>query len=158
MAGLMEGLAVAAPAAKGPPRIYLSREHMIPRPLVNEAEVRGRFEAQGFATIHPERLSLEALHRLLSQAEHVAGAYGSAFLNLAFCERKPACLVCAPAYYAGFLREVTLWLGGMGAPFGLLLGEDDGQPPRHDGPWSVDLVRLEAAISRFLQSPAAAHR
>jgi capsular polysaccharide biosynthesis protein len=158
MAGLMAALDVAASEAKGPSRLYLSREHMVPRPLINEAEVRARFEAHGFHTIHPERLSLAALHALLSGADHVAGPYGSAFLNLAFCARKPACLVCAPAYYLGFQREVTLWLGAMGAPFGLFLGENDGQPPRRDGPWSVDLVRLEAAISRFLQSPPAAPR
>ena len=158
MPGLLGALAVAAPAASGPRRIYLSREHANARPMANEAEVRSRFEAHGFEAIYPERLSIEELHGRLSHAEHVAGPYGSAFLNLAFCTSPPACLVCAPPYYLGYLREVTMWLGSIGAPFGLLLGEDDGQPSRRDGPWSMDLARLEHAIGRFLGSPTAAPR
>lgn len=155
MAGHLQGLAIrpAAATAEGPRRIYLSRETMTARPLVNEAEVRARFEALGFVSIRPEALSLEALHALLSGASHVAGGYGSAWLNLAFCERRPVSLVCMPDYYDGFFREVSLWMGAMEAPFGLLLGENDGKGDYRqlmDGPWSIDLERLDIAIDRFL--------
>lgn len=151
-AGLLQGLEVDAPAhASGPQRLYLSRENMKPRPLVNEREVRACFEAKGFVTVYPEQLALEELHALLSSARHVAGPYGSAFLNLAFCRRKPTCLVCAPAYYDGFLREITLWLGSMGAPFGLLLGEAGDAGPLREAPWTLDLGRLEGAIERVLE-------
>ncbi len=143
----------AVSGGEGPQRLYLSREAMAPRPLVNEAEVRARFEARGFVTVRPEELSLETLCSLLSGASHVAGGYGSAWLNLAFCERKPACMVLAPDYYEGFLREVSMWLGGMAAPFGLLLGSHDGDLDAGDllyATWRLELDRLEAAIDRFL--------
>jgi len=151
--GLLRGLEVdAPPRTGGPQRIYLSRENMKARPLTNEAEVRARFEERGFVTVQPERLALEELHALLSSASHVAGPYGSAFLNLAFCREKPTCLVCAPAYYEGFLREITLWLGSMDAPFGLVLGEPGEAGPLRKAPWTLDLGRLEVAIERVLDA------
>jgi capsular polysaccharide biosynthesis protein len=122
------------------------------RPLVDEALVRARFEARGFTAVHPERLSLDALRSLLAGASHVAGGYGSAWLNLAFCQRKPACMVLAPDYYGGYLREVSMWLGGMAAPFGLLLGQHEDPTARRlrDATWRLDPEMLEAAIDRFL--------
>lgn len=155
MAAHLDGLMVK-PARRpvgGPKRLYLSREHMPIRSLANEAEVRARFEARGFVAIHPERLSLEEVHGLLGGASHVAGGYGSAWLNLAFCEMRPACLVCAPAYYDGYLREISLWLGALDVRFGLLLGEHEPatKPGKlRDEPWRIDRGRLDEAIDRFL--------
>ena len=92
------------------------------------------------------------MHELLGAAQFVAGPYGSAFLNLAFCPARPSCLVLAPPYYRGFMREATLWLNAMNAPFGLFVGDGGPSAAGRGDPWMVDVEQLESAIDCLLDS------
>ena len=130
-------------------RLYLSREGISPRRLVNEAEIRAAFERRGFRAIRPERLSFERAQALFSQAEMIGGAYGSAFLNLAAYGSRPrGVLALMPPASAGFLDEIALWLGASGNRFGYLCGEP--ADPVHDC-WSLPVERVEAALDELLQ-------
>jgi hypothetical protein len=121
--------------------------------------VRQVFEQRGFEAVYPERLSLAELQVLLAGARCVAGPYGSAWLNLALARNRPACLVCAPPFYEGYLKEVTLWLGAAGLDFGLLLGEraPGGPAPAgpNEAPWMLPLERLGPSIDALLDHAAA---
>ena len=148
------GMGVVHPAGPRRTLVYLSRENVEARRLANEPEVRALFERRGFTIVHPDRTPFDALQAILGQAACVAGPYGSAFLNLAFGADKPSCLVLAPHYYQGYLGEAALWLGGMGAPFALLLGEGlegvDYINKAIDRPWRIDPALIDGAIDRVL--------
>ena len=156
MARQFEGMAVTPAHRPRRGLVYLSRENVEARRLANEAEVRARFEQRGFVTVHPDRTPFAEMQAILAEAACVAGPYGSAFLNLAFQWDKPPSLVLAPHYYQGYLRETSLWLGGMGAPFGLLLGEGiEGvaySDRAIDAPWRLDPALIDGAIDRMLDS------
>ncbi len=132
-------------------RLYLSREGVARRKLINEPEIRAVFERRGFRTIRPERLSFEQAQSLFSQAEMIGGAYGSAFLNLAaHGARTRGALVFMPPATHGFLDELALWIGASGNRFGYLFGEPAGAS---DDAWSLPVETVEAALDELLQAP-----
>jgi tetratricopeptide (TPR) repeat protein len=127
-------------------RLYLTREHVGNRRLANEAQVRALFEARGFRTIEPGRMSLEEVLATFARPAMVAGAYGSAFLNLAFASEAPVGLALMPPEPESYLDELTLWLGALGVRFGYLRGA-----PAGDGDWMVSPGEVEAALDGLLQ-------
>lgn len=70
------------PAAR---RIHISRRKAAWRNLVNQEEVSGYLEANGFQTVHFEDLTLAQKHHLLRSAEVVTGLFGAGFAHLPFC-------------------------------------------------------------------------
>lgn len=131
--------------ARARERLYLSREHISKRRLANELQVQALFEAKGFRVIHPERLEFEEMLQLFARPACVAGAYGSAFLNLAFSVEKPVGLALMPPESEGFLKELAFWLGSAGVRFGYLRGEGTADT------WTVRLPEVEAAIDEVLR-------
>jgi len=65
-------------------KIYLSRGQVKTRRLENQEEIERFFEAQGFAVIHAQNLSLPDQISLFSRATHIAGPVGSAAHNVVF--------------------------------------------------------------------------
>ena len=131
-------------------RLYLSREGVSTRSLVNEPEIRAAFERRGFRSIRPERLSFERAHALFSQAEMIGGAYGSAYLNLAAYGSRPrGVLALMPPAVHGFLDEIALWIGASGNRFSYLFGDPAG--PQRDA-WSLSVETVEAALDELLQA------
>ena len=131
-------------------RLYLSREGVPGRKLVNEPEIRAAFERQGFRAIRPEQLSFESAQDLFSRAAMIGGPYGSAYLNLAaYGARTSGVLALMPPAAHGFLDELALWLGSSGNRFGYLFGETAG--PAEDA-WSLPVETVEAALEALLQA------
>lgn len=142
-------LGLPAPGLGGE-RLYLSREGVSNRRLANEPEIRAAFERRGFRALRPERMGFEEARACFSQATVVAGAYGSAFLNLAaYASRPRGALVLMPPEADGFLSEVALWIGGSGSRFAYLEGKATGQP---DQAWSLPVDQVEAALDELLQT------
>ena len=133
--------------APGGERLYLSREGVDARKLVNEAQVRASFERRGFRVVQPEHLDFEATRALFAGAAVVAGPYGSAFMNVAFADRPPLGLALMPPKATGFLEELALWLGGCQARFGCLFGEP---APTGSGQWIAPIDQVEAALDDLL--------
>jgi tetratricopeptide (TPR) repeat protein len=133
------------PATDRRERLYLSREGVGGRRLVNEPQVRALFEQHGFRVVHPEQLKFEEVRRLFAEPSCVAGPYGSAFLNLVFNRRPPAALVLAAPEPQLFHEEVAFWLASLDVRLGLLKGEAGAGDA-----WSVDLEKVEQAIERVL--------
>ena len=130
-------------------RLYLSREGMAGRKLVNEAEIRAVFERRGFRTVRPERLSFERAQALFSRAEMIGGGYGSAYLNLAAYGSRPrGVLALMPPAVHGFLDEIALWIGASGNRFGYLFGDPAGPSP---DAWSLSVEVVEAALDELLK-------
>ncbi len=141
------------PAPAGPgPRLYLSRESIGKRRLVNEPEMRALFERRGFQVVHPERLDFQQMRQIFANPSCVAGPYGSALLNLVFSSRKASCLFAAPPTPELFLREAVTWLGALDLTFGYVRGQvvEGYSGPDHRAPWSVRLDLMEEALDRLL--------
>jgi tetratricopeptide (TPR) repeat protein len=130
-------------------RIYLSREGIGNRPMLNESEVRALFERHGFLAVRPETLSFEEALELFAGPACVAAPYGSALLNLVFASARAPCMVIAPPEPELFLREAISWLGAMGLPFGYVRGEAGPDPSRRNG-WIAPLELVEQGLQALL--------
>ena len=144
------------------PLIYLTRQNVSSRPMVNEPEVCALFAARGFAIVDPARLTFDETRALFASPACVAGPFGSSFHNLAFCAQdparqvsKPVNLVILPDNTRHHLTEVALWHGDLGMRFAYVWGESLpdirlGLGQRH-APWIAPLDRLERAIDKVLE-------
>lgn len=146
---------LALPASGGPGRrIYLSREQVARRGMINEREVRDLFVRHGFEVVHPQDVGLARMREILADAEFVAAPYGSAMLNLAFAGRKPVSIVCQPPQKPGFLAQISLWQAAMGLCFAYVLGQPVGDPSQFsakDAPWVAPLPELERVVEKVLK-------
>lgn len=70
---------------KLPKKIYLSREQVSYRKVINELEVRDFLAILGFVTIIPESLSITEQVSLFSQVEVVISPHGAGLTNAMFC-------------------------------------------------------------------------
>jgi tetratricopeptide (TPR) repeat protein len=150
---MAEPFAIYRRAARPPPahrpRLYLSREGIGGRPMLNEPQVRALFERHGFVAVRPERLSLDQARELFAGPACVAAPYGSALLNLVFATTRPACLVIAAPAPELFLREAISWLGAMDLPFGYVRGEPAPDPARQDA-WIAPMELVEQGLEALL--------
>ena len=143
--------------AAGPgSRLYLSREGVGGRRLVNEAEIRGIFERRGFRAVHPETLGFQEAKDLFASADLIGGPYGSAYLNVVHAPVPPAALVIMPPNAQGFLGEVAFWIGGNGGRLAYLTGDPEPGAPLAGGRWTAPADQLEAALDEFLAATALA--
>lgn len=78
--GLFPAVSRAIPTLK----LYLSRQKMNTRYIINAAEVEKKLVSHGFQTIVPEELSLNEQVQLFRSARVLAGPNGSAFTNQIF--------------------------------------------------------------------------
>lgn len=146
----------ALSAETGPRRLlYLSRANVKgSRQMLNEPEVCELFSRRGFQIVDPGALSFQEVRSLFAGAACVAGPFGSAFHNLAFCSARPVNLVLMPSNNPYFLTEIALWHGELGQRFVYVLGQslDDDVIGRHDkhAPWLAPLDKLDQAIDRVL--------
>ncbi len=161
----MSGLAeiyrrAAVPPGPERPLIYLERRGQWERPLANEDEVCALFASRGFRIVDPGAMSFDETRRLLSAPACVAGAYGSAFHNLAFSCIQPLGLVLMPAHRPHHLGEIARWHTDRGARFAYVLGEMPPAPHGRSTPWTVSLDKVERALDRMMElvaSREAAH-
>ncbi len=144
----------SADAPAGAPvgrKLYLSREGRGRRPLVNEAEIEALFVSRGFEVVRPETLSFPEMRCAFAQPACVAGAYGSAILNLAVCKSRPKCLFLVPPERPTFLKQLALWMSGMDLSFRYLVGEQVGDGPEEKiAPWRVDTAEVGRLIDQML--------
>ncbi len=73
------------PAGQRGRRIFVGRSEKL-RSMVNQEELHALFAKHGFELVHPEKLSFREQVRLFNEAECVAGAHGSVFINVLFCK------------------------------------------------------------------------
>jgi tetratricopeptide (TPR) repeat protein len=144
----------ATPRAGKRPLLYLSRQGIGNRALLNEAEVRDLFASKGFQIVYPEQLDLQETLELFAAPACVAGPYGSAIRNLVFCRKKPISLMVMPPYPASFLTGVAVWFGGVGSPFAYVTGTNAAAGPEARDPntarWTASLADVERAIEAIL--------
>jgi capsular polysaccharide biosynthesis protein len=70
-----------------PKRVYLSRNRMPRRRLINEEALLPQIERHGFRTVYPETLGVAEQVRLFAGAEAILSPDSSALSNLAFAAR-----------------------------------------------------------------------
>ena len=152
MAGVVDIYRRARLPAQGErPLLYLTRLGLPVRPLTNEEEVCELFASRGFQIINPGGLTFEEVRRLFASPACVAGPFGSALLNLVFCDNHPAILALMPQHRPYHLTEVARWQTNLGNRFAYVFGEP---PPKNFGratPWSVSLDKVELALDRMMQ-------
>ena len=144
--------AALKPSHADRPLLYISRQGMSARRLLNEDEVAEAFVRRGFQVIHPERLSFQQIQVLFAQPACIAGPYGSAMRNAVFCSGKPVCLNLLPPVSHAFRRWVALWMAEAGMRVGFVEGVPgaDWRPPVQSGTWTVPLDRVERALDQIL--------
>ncbi len=140
------------PPPSGPgSRLYLSREKIGSRVLLNEAEVREAFVRRGFRVICPEALSFAETQDIFAGAACVAGPYGSGFRNIVFSNRPPTCFLVMPPYPESYMQGVAVWIGMLGAALAYV----PGIPPSEAGdpnlaPWTAPLDEVERGLDEVL--------
>ncbi len=70
---------------KLPKKVYLSRDQVSYRKVINELEVRDFLATLGFVTIIPESLSITEQVNLFSQVEVIISPHGAGLTNAMFC-------------------------------------------------------------------------
>ncbi len=152
MAGLFDIYRrAAAPADPARPMVYLTRQGVARRPLLNEPEVCELFASRGFHIINPGMISFEEVRRLLASPACVAGPFGSALHNLVFSRNHPPSLVLLPAHLPFHLVETALWQADLGNQFAYVLGEPPPEPHDPSTGWTVSLAKVERALDRMLE-------
>ncbi len=156
MAGVFDVYRRAAlpPTPGARPLLYLTRRGSSKRRMVNEDEVCALFARRGFQIVDPGGLGFEEVRRLFANPACVAGGFGSAFHNLAFCGGRPINLVLLPTHTELHLDEVAIWHGDHGLRFGYVWGESLPDPrfgaDRRQAPWQAPLEEVERAIDQIL--------
>jgi Glycosyltransferase 61 len=93
------GIAREMGAARGCPRLFVSRRDASKRRLVNEVEIEELFNAKGFRIFHPEEHTVEEQVRAFAGASLVAGPVGSGLYSVAFSPPTTRLIVLAPAEF-----------------------------------------------------------
>ena len=155
MYDLFRRAALPAPSRARGQLLYLSRLGNRNRLMVNEAEVCDLFARRGFKIVNPGELSFDETRRIFANPACVAGGFGSAFHNLAFCSSKPVNLVLFSPAAPSKLAEMTLWQGELGMRFGYLWGDIAPDAPSNGRPqraaWIAPLDKLDHAIDQILK-------
>lgn len=99
------------PVAGGEGRFFLGRKNLRWRRLLNEDEIAGFLEANGFETVYTEALPLEEQIRLFQSAKVVVAPAGSALLNLIYADTGVGLLIFTQAN----LFNLGAFSGAMGA-------------------------------------------
>ena len=140
------------PAPGGPgPRLYLSRERIDNRVLLNEPEMREAFVRRGFQVIYPESMEFAETRDIFAGAACVAGPYGSGFRNIVFSEKPPTCFLVMPPYPESYMQGVAIWIGMLGARMAYVTGNptsEGGNP--NLAPWTVPLGEVERGLDKIL--------
>jgi capsular polysaccharide biosynthesis protein len=88
-------------------RLYISREGMANRNMENEAEIRSCFEAHGYVSVHPERMTLREQASLFAAATHIAGPLGAGLANTVFAPEQAEILMIDPGMYDFFFWDLA---------------------------------------------------
>jgi capsular polysaccharide biosynthesis protein len=75
-----------AATARGPSRIYVSRQRSRTRRVENQDELDRLLAKEGFETVYPEDHSVAEQARLFRGARRIVAPHGSGLANLVFCE------------------------------------------------------------------------
>ena len=143
-------------AMPGARRIYVSRQGTRHRRPRNDAEVRERVAARGFAVVQPETMPVAEQIRLFRGAEIVLGIHGSALANAAFMPPGGTLLEIAPSRRATppvLHNAVFSSLAGIvGLRYGLLSAPSASvDEETHD--FTVPLDWLEQLLERMTGEP-----
>jgi acetyltransferase-like isoleucine patch superfamily enzyme len=102
-----ERLLAAAPKdAAGPKRIYVSRERVAKRRMVNEPQVREFFEGKGYVAVHPQELGILEQAQLFRDAEAIVGPTGAAMTNALFAPQGCRVSMLDPGLYDYFFFDL----------------------------------------------------
>jgi len=145
---------------QGNRRLYISRENASFRRLVNEAEVFGLLEEQGFEKVHCEKLNVVEQRRIFHEAEIVVAPHGSGLTNLVWCRPGTVVMEIFPANYV----DVAFWthasqsrlrhyyLLGRGAP--LVAGNDQRERQAN---LVAEVAVLERALNQLFETSVPDH-
>lgn len=141
---------IAVPSAH---HIYVGRRRWTDRggyrPLVNEAELANRLEAEGYTSIDPECLGPEEQIELFGSDRRIVVLGGAGLFNAVFC--KPGTRIVDIESTRDHLENHSDILSSVDADYGIILGRVDGTDPApHNKRWTVDVERAAAAIAEFM--------
>ncbi len=143
---------IAAGAAKGGRRIFVSRADATSRVIVNEDELFARLEPLGFARVTLGAKSVAEQAALFAGAEIVVAAHGAALSNLVFCPRGALVVeIHYPRYTLGLYWQIAQRLGlRYGAVRGrVVAGAESGDPRQAN--MSVDAAGAAAYVAELLR-------
>ncbi len=119
------------------------------RPLVNEAELSGRLEAEGYTAIDPECLGPEEQIELFGSERRIVVLGGAGLFNAVFC--KPGTRIVDIESNRDHLENHSDILSSMETDYGIILGQvDQTDTAAHNKRWTVDVERAAAAIAGFM--------
>jgi hypothetical protein len=135
---------------RGTLKLYITRDDVRWRKLINEEAVIARLKKRGFQVVRPQSLSLQQQIDLFARAAWVVGPHGSGFTNLMFAPRTTRVLECfAPQYVNTVFYCVA---SALGQPYGYVIGNapslSRGTDVQFDD-FTVDLDVLEEVMNKM---------
>ncbi|MDI6025353.1 rhamnan synthesis F family protein [Corticibacterium sp. UT-5YL-CI-8] len=128
-------------------RVYLTRQNISERPLLNEEQVAACFSEFGYEVVAPETLTVEEQIEMAATSTHLAGPVGSQMYLGAFQKRGGKKLIIAPAnFYAKddlLISRVTK--GTCDVAFGT---KTDNFSDRDKRSWYIDIDKVRGALLR----------
>lgn len=156
IAALRERVLRSRASSRRPYRtLYVERGSVVPRRLVNEAEVIRLCGTLGIEVVSPEGLSLSDQAALFRDAALVVGVKGAALTNALFCAPGAHVVALSP----GDFPDPFFWdlVGQSGSFYSEIFGPVRSRdlPPALN-PFTVDLGRLRAILTACFEDIASA--
>ena len=156
IAALREQVLRGRPSKRWPYRtIYVARGSVVPRRLVNEAEVIRLCGTLGIEVVSPEGMSLRDQAALFRDAALVVGVKGAALTNALFCAPGTHVVALSP----GDFPDPFFWdlVGQSGGNYSEIFGPvASSDLPPAENPFTVDVGRLRAILTACFEHIASA--
>jgi len=136
-------LAAVAPRSDYAGRnIFISRANARKRVMVNEAELRDRLQAMGYAIIDPAELGMAEQIALFRDARLIVGQHGAAMTNLLFCpdgEQGPFVVELQQENYPALAFAKIAQVKSLRYTAIINRMVEPGLDRRHDSTWEADI-------------------
>lgn len=136
----------------GPSRVYVTRNRMTRRCLLNEDAVLAAVRRRGFTVMAPETMSLYEQIAAFRNARVVVGGYGAALTNAVFAAGDVALFALTSAYMQDDFFSTLMSLKG--ARYLSLHGPSAGGARDPNADFSIDVARFERLLDGLLASRA----
>jgi capsular polysaccharide biosynthesis protein len=83
-------------------RLFIARDFISARKMLNEAEIQDFLKTLGFEMVYPEQLTFEQQVRIFNEAEIIIGPNGSGFTNAFFCKEGTKIIMLGRVYTDNF--------------------------------------------------------
>ena len=128
---------VIRPPSKGR-RIFVRRDGVERRYLLNQDENASKLEAKGFESVNPGTMSIQSQIQLFAESEFVVGVSGAALTGLLFTPKTCRVIELSNQVVQSFFKDISR---ARGMKHVVITGQSDGEPSHHTN-FTVDIEKI----------------